>query len=32
MKESMFTGESLPWDAIVTRLTKLEERIRALEW
>src|SRR5690606_10732793 len=26
MKESMFTGESLPWDAIVTRLTKLEKR------
>lgn len=32
MKESMFTGESLSWDAILKRLTTLQERIRALVW
>jgi len=32
MKESMFTGESLSWDAIVKRLTQLQERIIVLDW
>jgi predicted nucleotidyltransferase component of viral defense system len=32
MKESMFTGESHSWDAIVMRLASLEKRIRELDW
>jgi hypothetical protein len=32
MKESMFTGESLSWDAIIKRLTQLQERIIVLDW
>lgn len=32
MQESMFAGESLSWDAILKRLTELQERIRAFDW
>ena len=32
MQENMFVGESLSWDAILKRLTQLQERIRGLDW
>lgn len=32
MQESMFAGESLTWDAILKRLTQLQNRIKALDW
>jgi len=32
MQENMFVGESLSWDAILKRLTQLQERTRGLDW
>ncbi len=32
MKENMFVGESLTWDAILERLAQLQKIIRGLDW